>query len=185
MTPPFRQATQHDVPAIRATFVRSFWDDPVMRWLFPEDAQFRDGNVMTDFLRRLVAHDRSLVTPDVVAFTLWVPPGRPEVDLEPTSFDVPPDDLIAKFMALRTALADNTPAEHHWYLQMVGTHPDWQRRGLASLLINEGLAWARLDGVGAYLETETAENVAYYRHLGFEVRSEWDVAEGGPHMWGM
>ena len=181
----FRAASQGDVPALRVAFVRSFWDDPVMRWLFPDDAQFRDGTVMIDFLRRMVAHGHSLVTPDVVAFSLWVPPGRPEVDIEPTSTDVPPDDLIAKFMALRTALAENTPEEPHWYLQMVGTHPDWQRRGIGSRLINEGLSWARRDDLGAYLETETAENVVYYRHLGFEVRSEWDVAEGGPHMWGM
>ena len=181
----FRAASQGDVPALRVAFVRSFWDDPVMRWLFPDDAQFRDGTVMTDFLRRMVAHGHSLVTPDVVAFSLWVPPGRPEVDIEPTSTDVPPDDLIAKFVVLRSALAGNTPEEPHWYLQMVGTHPDWQRRGIGSRLINEGLSWARRDGLGVYLETETAENVVYYRHLGFEVRSEWDVAEGGPHMWGM
>lgn len=180
-----RLAVQGDVPAIRVTFVRSFWDDPVMRWLFPDDKQFHDGTVMTDFLRRLVAHAHSLVTPDVAAFSLWVPPGRPEVEVEPTSTEVPSEALMARFIALRTALADNTPAEHHWYLQMVGTHPDWQRRGLASHLINEGLSWARRDGVGAYLETETAGNVAYYRHLGFEVRTEWDVAEAGPHMWGM
>jgi GNAT superfamily N-acetyltransferase len=93
--------------------------------------------------------------------------------------------LIAKFVALREAIVDNTPDEDHWYLQMVGTHPDWQRRGTARALIGRGLEWARRDGLGVYLETETVENVAYYRHLGFEVRTEWDVAAGGPHMWGM
>ena len=43
-------------------------------------------------------------------------------------------------------------------------------------------------GLPCYLETETADNVAYYRHHGFEVRSEWDLAtahERGPHLWGM
>jgi GNAT superfamily N-acetyltransferase len=98
---------------------------------------------------------------------------------------MPPDDLLAKFVALREALAMNTPPEDHWYLQLVGTHPDWQRRGIGSRLINEGIEWARHEGLGVYLETETIENVAYYRHLGFDVRSEWDVAAGGPHMWGM
>jgi ribosomal protein S18 acetylase RimI-like enzyme len=93
--------------------------------------------------------------------------------------------MLEKFMALREALATNTPEEHHWYLQMVGTHPDWQRRGIGSTMISEGLSWAVRDGLSVYLETETIENVAYYRHLGFEVRSEWDVAAGGPHMWGM
>ena len=31
----------------------------------------------------------------------------------------------------------------------------------------------------------STENVAYYSHLGFRVRSEWDVPPDGPHMWGM
>lgn len=181
----FRPAEQRDVPAICATFARSFWDDPVMRWLFPDDEMFRDGTVMRDFFRRLIAHEHSLVTPDVVAFSMWIPPRRPEVEIEPTATEPPPPELLAKFIALRGALEENTPTEEHWYLQMVGTHPDWQRRGIGAALINEGISWARRDGLGVYLETETAENVAYYRHLGFEVRTEWDVPGSGPHMWGM
>ena len=181
----FRVGDTSDLRAIGSTFMRSFWDDPVMRWLFPDDGLFAGRTVMHDFFRRMIAHGRTLVTPDVVSFAMWVPPGRPEVDVEPTATEPPPDELITKFVALREALDANTPQEPHWYLQMVGTHPDWQRRGIGSVLITEGLRWAARDGVGAYLETETAENVAYYRHLGFEVRSEWDVAAGGPHMWGM
>lgn len=180
-----RSAIESDVPGLCRTFARSFWDDPVMRWLFPADEDFADGAVMRDFIRRLVANGNGLVTPDVVAFALWIAPGRPEVEVETESTDVPSEELIAKFVALREAIVDNTPDEDHWYLQMVGTHPDWQRRGTARALIGRGLEWARRDGLGVYLETETVENVAYYRHLGFEVRTEWDVAAGGPHMWGM
>lgn len=156
-----------------------------MRWLFPNDASFEDGTVMKDFFRRLLAHEKSFITPDVVAFAMWIPPGRPDVEVESSSTELPPAELLAKFIALREAIAVNTPEENHWYLQIVGTHPDWQRRGIGAELIRQGLEWAQHDGLGVYLETETEENVAYYRHLGFEIRSEWDVAAGGPHMWGM
>ena len=44
---------------------------------------------------------------------------------------------------------------------------------------------ADADGVPCYLETETPENVAYYMHHGFDVRTEWDVPSDGPQMWGM
>ncbi len=185
MSSEFRRGTQDDLSRICTTFARSFWDDPVMRWLFPDDDVFRDGTVMQGFFQRVMAHDCTLVTPDVAAFSLWIPPTRPELDVDTGPSEPPSDEMLEKFMALREALATNTPEEHHWYLQMVGTHPDWQRRGIGSTLIREGLTWAQRDGVGAYLETETIENVAYYRHLGFEVRTEWDVAAGGPHMWGM
>lgn len=180
-----RSAGDHDLLVLCRTFARSFWDDPVMRWLFPNDDDFADGTVMIDFFRRLLAHGHSLVTSDVVAFSLWIPPGRPEVEVESTATEPPSVELMAKFIALREALTVNTPAEEHWYLQMVGTHPDWQRRGIGSQLINEGLSWARRDGLGVYLETETEANVAYYRHLGFDVRTEWTVGNGGPRMWGM
>lgn len=181
----FRKATTQDVSLICTTFARSFWDDPVMRWLFPNDDVFRDGTVMQSFFQRVMAHDCTLVTPDVAAFSMWIPPTRPELDVDTGPSEPPSDEMLAKFIALREALVANTPEEDHWYLQMVGTHPDWQRRGIGSILIREGLSWAARDGVPAYLETETLENVAYYRHLGFEVRTEWDVAAGGPHMWGM
>jgi ribosomal protein S18 acetylase RimI-like enzyme len=185
VTSNFVRADMSSVERICTTFASAFWDDPVMRWLFPDDEVFRDGTVMRDFFRRLITHGHSYVTPDIVAFAMWIPPGRPDVEVEPTSTEMPPPELLAKFIALRGAIADNTPDELHWYLQMVGTHPDWQRRGIGSRLIRNGIERAHHDGLPVYLETETAENVTYYRHLGFEVRSEWDVAEGGPHMWGM
>ncbi|MFM8856654.1 MAG: GNAT family N-acetyltransferase [Actinomycetota bacterium] len=185
MSDRIRPAQQTDLTQIRKTFIRSFWEDPVVRWLFPDDEDFRDGSMMIDFFRRLIAHGCSSVTPDVVAFALWIPPGRPDVEFETIQTDPPSDELIGKFIALGEAIAVHTPAEDHWYLQTVGTHPDWQRRGYGSLLIEEGIARARRDGLGVYLETETIENVAYYQHLGFEIRSEWDVDAGGPHMWGM
>jgi len=185
MSSDLRTASDDDLAQIRTTFVRSFWEDPVVRWLFPDDDEFREGTMMIDFFRRLVAHGFSSVTPDVVAFALWIPPGRPEVEIEQSVTDSPTDELIGKFVALGEAVGANTPSEDHWYLQMIGTHPDWQRRGYGSQLISEGISRARRDGLGVYLETETIENVAYYRHLGFEVRSEWDVDAGGPHMWGM
>lgn len=185
MTLPIRRAEQSDLALIRMTFVRSFWEDPVVRWLFPDDDEFTDGSMLIDFFRRLIAHDCSSVTQDVVAFALWIPPGRPDVEIETWITDPPTDELLGKFIALGAAVAANTPPENHWYLQTIGTHPDWQRRGIGSQLIDEGLERARRDGLGVYLETETVENVAYYRHHGFEIRSEWDVDTGGPHMWGM
>lgn len=181
----FRRADRSDFAAIKSTYVRSFWDDPVTRWLFPDDDTFSSTSLMDDFFRRLLAYEHSLVTHDVVAFALWIPPGRPDVEFEPSDSEVPSEEMITKFIALGGAIDANTPIEEHWYLQMIGTHPDWQRRGIGSMLIREGLWWARRDGLGVYLETETVENVAYYRHLGFEVRTEWDVPSGGPHMWGM
>jgi GNAT superfamily N-acetyltransferase len=118
----------------------------------------------------------------------WIPPGRPEVDLGEddgiVAFEHPPWRLD-RFAALRTVMTEHTPDEPHWYLNMLATHPDWQRQGLGGALMGEVFGIADEAGVPCYLETETVANVGYYRHHGFEVRSEWDVPLDGPHMWGM
>ena len=88
------------------------------------------------------------------------------------------------YAIIGTVLAEHTPAEPHWYLQLLATHPDWQRQGVGAALMGSMFERAAAEGLPCYLETETIGNVAYYRHHGFEVRSEWDVPTG-PHMWGM
>ena len=96
----------------------------------------------------------------------------------------PSPDLVERFTTLAGFMAEHTPTEEHWYLQLLATHPDWQRRGLGTTLMASMFERTDAEGLPCYLETETEVNVAYYRHHGFEVRSEWDVTEG-PHMWGM
>jgi GNAT superfamily N-acetyltransferase len=97
----------------------------------------------------------------------------------------PSDDLLAKFAAIGEVMQQHTPTDEHWYLNVLATHPDWQRHGLGASIIAPVAEICRRDGLPLYLETESTANVAYYSHLGFRVRSEWDVPLDGPHMWGM
>jgi ribosomal protein S18 acetylase RimI-like enzyme len=99
-----------------------------------------------------------------------------------------PEWRLERFAAIGAAFAEHSPTEPHCYLNMLATHPDWQRQGLGAALMEVVFAIADEAGLPCYLETETVENVAYYRRYGFEVRSEWDLSAGGepgPHMWGM
>ena len=188
-----RHATSSDVTAAARSASRAFADDPVMRWLIPDDDDYDAlwlplfGNIC----RRWLATDSLWCTDDAVAMAGWVPPGRPEVDMSGVEGVIDyehPDWRRARFAALSEQMGANTPDEPHWYLNMLATHPDWQRRGLGGALMGAVSEIAEDAGLPCYLETETVENVAYYRHHGFEVRSEWDVAtidSHGPHMWGM
>jgi GNAT superfamily N-acetyltransferase len=184
-----RLATASDIGRLAITATRAFAADPVMRWLLPDDDEYRELNPqMVGYMcRRWQANASQWCTDDCVALAGWVPPGRPEVEVEPLTIDHPAERL-AKFAALRTAIGEHTPSEPHWYLNMLATHPDWQRQGHGAALMGHVFTIADEHGLPCYLETETAENVTYYRHNGFEVRSEWDLsttAGPGPHMWGM
>lgn len=188
--PAARPATTDDLARLARTIARAFVDDPVMRWFFPDDDEYEPlmPLVADAMLRRWLATDTLWCTDDGVAVAGWSPPGRPEVRVDPAPIEHPAWRL-ARFVAIRAALGEHTPPEPHWYLNLLATHPDWQRQGLGGVLMAAVFSLADDAGLPCYLETETATNVAYYGHHGFAVRSEWDLvaADGarGPHMWGM
>ena len=184
-----RLATAADIPRLALTAMRAFADDPVMRWFFPDDADYEalQPHLLGYMARRWLATDTLWCTDDSVAMAGWVPPGRPEVEAERPVLDHP-EWRLARFASIGAALGQHTPPEPHWYLNMLATHPDWQRQGLGAELMAAVFETADDMGLPCYLETETEVNVAYYRHHGFDVRTEWDLRAGGdvgPHMWGM
>jgi len=182
-----RRATLDDQRALRVTAMRAFVDDPVMRWLYPEDDLFLapGGEVFRPAMSGWIGLGEVLCTDDGVGVAVWIPPGRPEIDftVDPPAPE-PPADRLERFGIIGAVMAEHTPSELHWYLQLLGTHPDWQRQGIGGHLMEPVFERADARGLPCYLETETVENVAYYLHRGFEVRSEWDIPTG-PHMWGM
>lgn len=190
-----RRATGADFRNLCVTAMRAFRDDPVMRWLYPDDAMYFQPNgvifapAMTDWL----AHQQPWCTDDVAALAIWFPPvepGTPEPDHDDPR-PPPPPELQARFDLIGPVMAANKPDGPYWYLQLLATHPDWQRQGLGAELMRVVFDQADPEGIPCYLETERPELVAYYRRYGFEVRSEWDIdpegslGEAGPHMWGM
>lgn len=182
-----RRATNDDLRRLCVTAMRAFLDDPVMRWLIPEDELYLapGGEVFRGAMTGWLPHEEIWVTDDVAALAVWIPPGRPEVDVEADPpVEPPPPERVERFGILGPLMAEHTPPEPHWYLQLLATHPDWQRQGLGGALMETMFERTDAEGLPCYLETETVENVAYYRRHGFEVRSEWDVPTG-PHMWGM
>ncbi len=188
--------------------MRAFHDDPVMRWLYPDDIVYfaPGGSVFQPAMLNWLAEVEVWCTDDAAALAVWFPPrfdtpvdetssaergAEPadDVDTEPAS---KVDEVLqARFAQIGPLMAANKPPEPHWYLQLLATHPDWQRKGLGAALMEVTFERADADGLACYLETETPANVAYYRRHGFEVRSEWDVDPNGvtgtpgPHMWGM
>jgi ribosomal protein S18 acetylase RimI-like enzyme len=182
-----RRATVAEIPRLCLTAMRAFSHDPVLRWLYPDDAEFEAdrGGVFRIPMMRWLAHVETWTTDDAVAVAAWVPPGRPEIDVDIGPTAEQPAWRLERFDALRGVMTANTPSEPHWYLNLLATHPDWQRQGLGGALMGVMFERADADGLACYLETETPANVAYYRHHGFEVRGEWDVRADGPHMWGM
>jgi ribosomal protein S18 acetylase RimI-like enzyme len=165
--------------AIR-TLVSAFEDDPVERWLYPDQAQYRRH--FPSFIAAFggaAFHDQTvwrLGDFDAVAF--WFGPGRQpdgeavvHVLVETTS-----DDLHADSFATLEQMAEGHPKEPHWYLPWFGVDRELHGRGLGTHLMRKCLEIVDASGLPAYLETPNPRTVPFYERAGFSVTT---VAQAG------
>ncbi|OIW30684.1 acetyltransferase [Coniochaeta ligniaria NRRL 30616] len=66
--------------------------------------------------------------------------------------------------------------QKHYYLDTIGTHPDYQRRGAASMLVKWGCDLADKHGVGAYVDASKA-GAPLYQRFGFVDESKPGTGE--------
>lgn len=185
-----REATGDDVPKVAETLASAFEHDPVLAWMTPE--QRRRERLRRFFTRSLeVGSDRATVVTagGYEGAAVWLPPGR---------WRVPPAELLRaaptmvrafgarlpRVLGGLSVIEKNHPTDEHWYLEFLGTRGDLQRKGVGTAVI--GLMLDRCDdeGIPAYLEATSPENVPFYRRHGFEVRQQLEM-KGGPPLWGM
>ncbi len=72
----------------------------------------------------------------------------------------------------------------HMYLWFLGVAPKHQGRGVGRALLADLHGESDVAGVPTYLETASAENVAFYRRDGYEKLGEVRMPSG-PRMWRM
>lgn len=186
-----RSADKADIATLGPALARAFHDDPIWTWVFDDDNS-RMGR-LTKMFTRFTRHglrrgDLLFTTPDRAGLAHWRPPKRwresrwDMVRLGLSMVAVFGSDTD-KLMQLGRVVEAAHPTEPHWYLQILGTDPPKQGTGVGSAVMRPILDRCDAEGIPAYLETETAANVAFYSRHGFEVREEADVPKGGPHMW--
>jgi len=185
-----RKARASDRPAISAVMAEAFFDDPVFRWLTPDDGDRR--RVLPAFFELATTifakHDETwCVGDDVGGAAIWAPAGvEPMSEAEGEAFATrcvelagPYADRWAEFVAL---LDHNHPHHaEHAYLWFLAVRPAWQERGHGSALLRAVLDRA---GTPAYLDATSPDNRRLYERHGFRVIGELAVA-GGPPVWQM
>lgn len=177
---------------------RAFHDDPIWTWVFP-DAKER-ASVLPWWMEASTRYchlfgEVYTTSGPLFGAADWLTPGN-------THF--PTDRLLAAgFGPMRERFGDGPygrfmamlaitqplheaamPGPHH-YLMTLGVDPPRQGQGIGSALLQPALAQADAEGLSCYLETETQENVRFYRRHGFRVLTETVVPGGGPRIWTM
>ncbi|MGZ4713694.1 MAG: GNAT family N-acetyltransferase [Acidimicrobiia bacterium] len=188
MTGVGRPARSEDVDAVAQTLAGAFFTDPVWGWAFPDldrrhaqqAALWRlavQGALDSGWVRTTAAHE---------AATLWIPPGRPEL---PPPYDAQLEPLMQELVGDRAPLLmeifdrfdeSHPTGEEHFYLSLLGTHPDHRGRGIGMRLLTEGLALIDATGMPAYLESTNDRNLSRYLSVGFEPYGSFTLPQGGP-----
>ncbi|HUA02318.1 MAG TPA: GNAT family N-acetyltransferase [Solirubrobacteraceae bacterium] len=87
------------------------------------------------------------------------------------------DDVLA----LVDRFEENHPREEpHYYLSLLGTHPDHRGQGKGMWLLAANLAEIDAEGMPAYLESSNRANDHRYERLGFVQVGEFSAPGGQP-----
>jgi GNAT superfamily N-acetyltransferase len=178
-------ATADDTAAVTETFALAFRDDPVWSWAFPDDAS-RLGKLREFWgllVRGALPHGWIWLTEGCGAATLWIPPGEPDL-VGPEADRYSPmlielaGDRAEEVATLSAGFKAARPSEPHYFLSLLGTHPDRRGRGEGMWLLEQNLAAIDGEGAAAYLESTNSGNDHRYEACGFERFGEFSLPEG-------
>ena len=186
-----RPATRQDVEPLSRVLARAFRKDPFHRWIFPQERAW-ERNSQRSFalaLRAEVEHGSVFTDEELQGAAIWRDPAMGPVSFwERVRLAVPMMFLLGRRSSLvlggLNRLLALRPKEPHWYLSVLGTDPEHQKRGIGCALVRAGLARCDEGGAAAYLEASRPENVPYYERRGFEVVGQLQMP-GGPPVWRM
>ena len=183
---------QERLEPLARTIAASFADDPIWKWIYHGGDAALTIDQALPFARWLVAEMSSV---DEIhgfrhhdAVALWHAPlfaCNQEIVAAHAATTTPFVDALGPVLgerlqligALGDAMAQRRPAEPHWYLGIIGTHPDRQGEGLGAELL--GSMHARCDrlGLACFLESSNPQNYGFYRRHGYVEAGDFSAAE--------
>jgi GNAT superfamily N-acetyltransferase len=188
-----------DVVTLEPTAVRdvvdvlceSFFEYPVMRYVLGEPADYEERlRTLVHFfvMARVFREERLLgirVEGDLVGTALVSSPSG--ADAPPEFFELRENvwaalgaEARARYSAFGAACAPFHVEAPHLHLNMIGVRRRTQGTGVSRRLIESVHEISRTDpqSVGVTLTTEDPANVSLYRHFGYEIVGEAQVAPG-------
>jgi GNAT superfamily N-acetyltransferase len=163
-----------------ATVVSAFADDPVERWLWPEEEEYASHfpRFVEAFAGPSFEQRTAWRLDGFSAVALWLAPGaEPDSEsiagiLNETVTAGRQDDTFATLQQME----DNHPTASHWYLPWLAVEHGLRGEGLGSTLLRHCLHQVDATGLPAYLETPTPRAIPLYERHGFEITA---VAQAG------
>jgi GNAT superfamily N-acetyltransferase len=185
---PVIQVTAQEADDVVELFTLAFYEDPTWSWAFPDPEARMDHHRAWWglYMHTAVPYGWVWMTEDGGAASSWIPPGKPELTAEDESQVEPllrrsvgahADDVLT----LLDRFDSNHPSEEgHFFLSLLGTHPDHRGQGNGMGLLAANLAQIDELGMPAYLESSNRANDHRYERLGFVQVGEFAAPGGEP-----
>ena len=178
------------------TLIESFYHDPLVEFFWPnEESRARQLSAGLEFLLGLSSKIMSIeIANNRYAAVIGV--TSPE-DYPPSFFNamVALSKLILKSIRLSPLremkrwirvyhqLEKIHPLQPHWYILVLGAHPDHQGKGLGGELLKPILQKADEENVAVYLECSNPKSLDFYDKHGFRVMEEIIPIYACPPIW--
>ncbi len=190
MCSPFaaRGASAADLGHVTSIIAAAFVHDPLWAHAMarPDGDTAHHAEFWRLFVEGALRYPCTWLTGGGEAAALWIPPGGTELTPEqehrleslaagrlgPAAGGFA--ELLGRFEAARPR------AEPHYYLSLLGTHPDHRGKGLGMRLLAHTLERVDAEHLPAYLESTNPANNRRYAGVGFEPLGEFRYPGGGP-----
>jgi GNAT superfamily N-acetyltransferase len=177
-----RVATPADLDGLTETMWQAFRGDPIWRWVFPDEEQLRPW--WRFLIESALRYPWVWVLDDYAAASVWIPPGGSELaEAEEQRVEPLLRDLVGSRYPDVIELVERFDSSHpreqpHYYLSLLGVHPDHRGRGIGMELLADNLRVIDAEGAAAYLESSNPVNDARYAGVGFERYGEFSTPDG-------
>jgi GNAT superfamily N-acetyltransferase len=182
-----RVATLADLDVLMETIQLAFADDPVWSRAFAHP----DDRVLAAFwrlwLEGALRYPWVWMTQAGEAVSVWIPPGEDELSPEQdAAFRRLAESSLGRrgaayLDAVMACIAEAHPhGEPHYYLSLLGTHPQHRGHGLGMALLAENLTRIDAEGAAAYLESSNPANNQRYQRLDFAFHGRFKLPDDGP-----
>jgi GNAT superfamily N-acetyltransferase len=187
--PAIRRASPAERPKVIATVTAAFAEDPAWHFLMRDDYERLAPRFVEALFDLRVTSGHVWVSEDLATVAMWDGPradgGQPRrtVAIWARYAALAGAQAHERLVGYKQALAAVCPADPHWYLGVLATHPAHQRKGLASAVLAPVLDEADRDGLACCLETSTEANRRFYERRGFIEPTDVVIPDGPPTWW--
>jgi ribosomal protein S18 acetylase RimI-like enzyme len=185
------RADESDADTIIEILSTGFLNDPVSRWLFPddEDRERLHPKFFAPFIQMALEGGEICTTEDRSGAALWLPVAAGHED-EPTLGELYEPVLGADYAQRIAIFEERSNANHpvqadHIYLPFIAVRPRFFGRGIGTALLRDRLAVLDREGVPTYLEASNGDSARLYERLGYKRLDRTTDMPGGPSLYPM